>query len=248
MNKHTQSEDEMASIAPSADVLSEIKITGLDKVEAVSDAVTRVFIDKTLGLVPGVGILIGSIREYDNEIEKRKLEILLENFQQRFTSIELSVDRMTTLLGSGKGFVLFRKIAALTEIGPPEPEYITLLANALKRITDSDFTALFLDHSYMLYQMEKLTPHALILLADNAKWPKISFASTTTSGVTNGQGWDTSFADKYCEQKNFSEPIAKSRICHVINELRNSNICELQPQALSLTAIGVELTSYICTV
>ncbi len=246
MNKHIQCKGEMAVITPSIGNLSEIEITGVDRIEAAADAAMRIFFDKTLGLIPGIGALINFTHEYDNEIEKRKLEILLENFQQRHTSIEVSVDKMNTLLRSGSGFILFRKVMALVGDGPPEPEYLALLANTLKRIVDTDFTTLFLDHSYVLYQMDKLTPYALILLADNAKWPKIDFASTTTSGVTNGQGWDMSFASKYCEYKGLSEHMAKLRICHVINELRNNNICELQPNALSLTMIGAELTSYIC--
>jgi hypothetical protein len=198
-----------------------------------------------IGLFPFFDKIGKFLDSYQQKIDKAKLIILLKKFEDRHDNSEKFQEALKKLLTSPYGLSLFQKILRIVNANAVNLDYIKTLAIVLKRVSDSEFKDMFEEHNYVLSQIEKLTPQALLLLSDKHNWPGIDFPSTTTSGITSGKGWDTSFSTLYSNRKNMSDDKSVTRIAHSINELKNNHLVGLERDHLPLTVIGEEIFRYL---
>lgn len=198
-----------------------------------------------VALIPGVSDFLNPFKVYQQKLDDARTLILLNEFKQKHEKSERFQEALKQLLTSPFGVSLVQKILKIVNAGAVDLKYIKLLAVVLKGISDSDFKEMFEEHNYVLSQIEKLTPQALLLLSDSRNWPGIAFASTTTSGVTSGKGWDTAFATLYSNRKGMPDERTRTRITHSINELKNNHLIGLESTHLPLTDIGGEVFKYL---
>lgn len=222
-------------------ILENIEISTTKRRELAIETVGEVILSK----IPIIGELTGAMDSYRSKLDSCRMLALLQEFKNRHDNIEKFQDVLKKLLSDHSGMYLFQKVVAIVNAGDINPEYIKLLANVLRNISDSDFKLLFEEHVYTLSQIEKLTPQGLLILAEASNWPFPSYASSTSSGITTGEGWDKDFAQRYGQARGIQDHKILIRVSHALNDLKNHNILELRPNALKLTPIGEEVAKYL---
>jgi len=240
MNKITKRADNDSKLI-NRNILDNIDISDQKRKELAIEVLGEFCINK----VPIIREVFGSINSYKDKLDHARLLILLKIFRDKYETMDKFQNNLKKLLLDPYGMYLFQKILAIVNACSIDTLYIKVLANVLKNISDSDFKKLFDEHDYVLAQIEKITPQAMLILAEADKWPMISFSSSMSSGVTTGEGWDKDFAKKYGQIRNITDHKIIARISHAVNDLKNNNIFELRATSFKLNPIGEEIFKYL---
>ena len=204
--------------------LSEQEISDISK-----DHTKKFVRDKVLGMFK-LGEVVAEIINWnesvDEDLKEAKKEYLLAQYFEKNDQNELALHQIKEFLSSPQGNTIFNKILRILDDTPPDIELANHLSSALKHIVDSNFESLFEEHKYALSQIEKLTPQALTILADNANWPYITLGSSTAMGSKITSDWLFEFTHAYCQAKSITDKSMGNRVQHSINDLISSRLIE----------------------
>lgn len=225
------------------DPLKDIELSEKKQDELLLETFGESLIEK----IPFLGSLIGYGQKYQNKVDSARLAILLNKFEEQLSSFDDFKNTLGKLLTSNAGIMLFHKTVRVVNAGNFEQEYIELLAKALKYIAKSDFEDLFNEHDYVLSQIEKLSPQALLVLNDYDSWRTLALQrGTTMSGQTIVGDWDTQATTHFAHSKGIGDDRTKKRIAHAFRELENNGMIFLtENKHIGLSPIGVEVRGYL---
>lgn len=223
----------------------------VDEVELPTDTTIRALISASgkvvAGSIPGLNKFFQVVDTINQEVREEKLKILLSQFGNRFENIESALDQLRQLFQHREGLILFSKIIHILDNEVINDEWADVLADVLKTVSDSDVKEQFAKHSYILAQIDKLSPHALLLLHKYDSWSKVKFTgSTTMSGQTIVGDWDSQITNLFCSNTNTQDVEAKERIRHAFKDLEGRGIFKItESEGVSLTQVGQEIYNYI---
>ncbi len=222
--------------AEMTDPLEQVELSGKQVVEVIKESGAKII----AGLV-GLGGFVGALDTLDQKIKEEKIKILLTQFQTKFEDINEALNRLKSILGTRAGVIIFQKVIHILDNGDVDMEWIDLLAKVLKKISDDDFEKYFEERTFLLAQIAKLSPQALILLSKYEVWRQANIQSTTTtSGITAGD-WipqTTRFLMSKMGKENLH---LGARVNHSFHELESAGMVKLNQHQVKLTAIGMEL-------
>lgn len=223
----------------------------VDEVELSTKTTIRTLISASgkifAGSIPGLNKFFQVVDTINQEVREEKLKILLSQFGNRFDNIESALGQLRQLFQHRDGLILFSKIIHILDNEVINDEWADVLANVLKTISDSDIKKQFAKHSYILAQIDKLSPHALLLLHKYDSWSKVKFTgSTTMSGQTIVGDWDSQITNLFCSNTNLQEVEVKERIKHAFRDLEGRSIFNItEGKGVALTKVGQEIYNYI---
>lgn len=233
--------------------LENVKLSDEAK-EEISSQHTKKFIrDKTLGLFK-IGEIVSEIINWneavDEDLKEAKKEYLLAQYFEQNDQNEEALFQLKRFLISPQGNTLFNKILRILDDSPPDMELSDHLSSSLQHIVSNGFSQLFEQHKYALAQIEKLTPQALTILADNRSWPLIKLGSYSASGTKVSSDWLVEFTQAYCQSKNIHDSGIITRVRHSINELISTRLIEAhlageKSARCTITQVGETLLPYI---
>src|SRR5579863_9339100 len=169
--------------------------------------------------VPVVGKFFELLEDADQEVREEKLRILLNQFQDRFASTEAAIKQLRSLFVQRAGLILIQKVIHIVDAGDADDEWIGLLANALKVISETDLTRQFQELSYLLSQISRLSPQGLIILSKHEFWKRLSLSGTTTSsGQTVSGDWDGQAAKHFSGAVGIGDASAVARVAHAFRD------------------------------
>ncbi len=221
----------------------------LDEIELSEEQLTTAITEATTGSIGSSIPIFRKVLEWTERVKQNtkeeKLKILLKHYSAHFESIEKANETFNFLLGTRSGQVLFSKIVNLLDSNTDE-EAIELLANILKKISDTDFEKQFEQHLYILSQIDKLTPQALIMLSKYEIWKQVSLSGgTTTSKHTVLGDWDSQVANFLARSLKITDSNTVLRIAHSFLELESAGLIFLDGSFIKLAIIGAEIYQII---
>jgi len=199
--------------------------------------------------IPFFGALIGYVEKYKNKIDAARLAVFLEKMKGKMESHDAFVNALGKLLISNAGLTLFQKTLRILNKDNFDSDFTDLLATTLKNISDADFDEMFEELNYVLSQIERLSPHALLVLSKNPSWNKAPLSGgTTTSGQTLLGDWDTQVTNFYSRNLNITDERKKKRIAHAFRELQSGGVLFVnENKRVQLTSTGEEVYKVICS-
>lgn len=199
----------------------------------------------------------------DEKIRNRKKEYLLIRLYENSNRNYEIIDKLKTYLINPQFSILFNKLIRILNDGTDNKAYIDKLSLVLKHIIDrGDFSKEFEDHKYILDQIERLSPQAIIILADYRNWPEFIIEAPYESdkqGFATSE-WIDTFSPKYAAKRNIQFDY---RLNNILRELDRNNLirCQLLDQqghstfgsiqeainsaTCVVTGLGEEITAYI---
>lgn len=217
----------------------------LEKIELDDKQKLGVLADATTGAIASSIPIISKLYEWTERIDQasheEKLKTLLIEHAGHFESIEDAISKLKLLTATRGGQTLFRKVIQIVDKGTEDIEWIRLLAITLKNVTEAEFDKYFDAQMFVLSQIDRLSPQALILLSQYNTWKEINIqGTTTTSGQTMGD-WIPQ-ATMFMRRKLSIDSLeVGARINHSFRELETAGIINLSGHQLKLTAIGIEI-------
>lgn len=227
----------------SEDITDEVELPTETTIRALMTAGGKV----VAGSIPGLNKFFQVVNMINQEVREEKLKILLSQFGNRFDNIESALDQLRQLFQHREGLILFSKIIHILDNEVINDEWADVLANVLKTVSDSDVKEQFTKHSYILAQIDKLSPHALLLLHKYDSWSKVKFTgSTTMSGQTIVGDWDSQITNLFCSNTNVQDAEVKERIRHAFQDLEGRGMFKItEGKGVALTQVGQEIYNYI---
>lgn len=202
-------------------ILSEDEIQEISNKETSRTLFSAILESIGLG---GVVKVLETSEKIEEKINDRKKSYLMASYFSEVDNIEEEILKLKKFVSDPAGNTLFNKIVRIVNANHPNKEYITLLSKVLKRITNSDFQKLFSKHIYALNQIEKLTPQALIVLADFENWPEYTIGNYASRGGIISTEWTENFSEFYTHYKGITDDDIKRRIAHSIKELLRNDL------------------------
>jgi len=198
--------------------------------------------------LPIYGTLLEAVESFNQGVREEKLSILLQGFEKRFESSEEALRQFQKLFQSRAGVIIFEKIIHILDDGAEDKEWIDLLSNVLKNILNNEVEKQFEAQSYILAQISRLSPQALIVLSKKEKWHSYKFTgSTTTSKQTIVGDWDTQIAKFFASATSITDKSITSRIAHTFRELESIGMVSIsESKKLTCTEIGEMVRNSIC--
>jgi hypothetical protein len=198
--------------------------------EAIAGKATRKLIrDKVLGLFR-IGQLVSAFISWneniDRDMREAKKNVLLTQYFDKADDNAAAVAQLRNFITNPQGNTLFNKILRILDDSPPDVELMGQLSSALLHIIDSDFASMFEEHRYALSQIERLSPPALTILADNSNWPQINITDYIANGPKVTSDWLSEFQNAYTTKKGIIDAAMRSRVRHSIDELINVRAIE----------------------
>lgn len=176
--------------------------------------------DGVLDIVP-FGKIISAILNWnesvDSEIREAKKEHLLALAIERSKNADVAINNIRKIVTSAQGNILFNKILRILDDNPADESLSGHLASALIYIYNTDYEKLFNDHRFALGQIERVTPHALTLLAQSHQWPLFQLRSMSINGNVVESKWANEFSIAFSEKIGY--PSISERLAHVCEEL-----------------------------
>lgn len=234
--------------------------------EIVSDKVSKAVFAGALEFV-GLGAIVKVLETAEKikeEITQKKKNILLVKYFSDVNHIQKEINKLKEFVSDPVGNTLFNKIIRIVDTNPPNKYYLELFAKVLKKIINSDFQKLFSKHIYTLNQIEKLTPQALIILADYGSWPEYYISRYATRDGIITTDWIEEFLLYYIKHKKISDDELSRRIAHSLRELFRNDLIRSKMQketdskdigsikesirnlaSCELTELGTEIVDYI---
>ncbi len=210
------------------DKLDNIILSEIEVQEVKEKVIGRTFLSvilESIGL-GGVVKVFETSEKIENEINERKKSYLMASYFSEIDNMEGEIQKLKTFVSDPVGNTLFNKIIRIVNINPPNKEYVILFSKILKKITNSDFQKLFSTHIYALNQIEKLTPQALIVLADFKSWPEYNIGNYASQGGVISTVWTEEFSEHYASYKLITDGSMKRRIAHSIKELLRNDLIQ----------------------
>lgn len=224
--------------------LSDTDSDPLEKIELSKEKYAEIIVSegsKTLsGKIPILGDILEGVERITARVREEKLNILLKFFEKRFNSTEEALNQFKKLFQSRAGLILFEKIVHILDSGTEDREWINLLSNVLKNIVDNDIEKQFEGLSYVLAQISKLSPQALIVLSKREKWYTYDFTgSTTMSKQTVVGDWDTQISKHFAAAISVIDQNKIVRMAHTFRELESTGMIFItENKKLECTEVG----------
>lgn len=217
----------------------------LENIELESRQIAGVLAEATTGSIvssiPVLNKMFEWMERVDQASREEKLKTLLAEYTGRFESVEDAISKLKLLAATRGGQTIFRKIIQIVDKGAEDKEWIRLLSIALRKVSETEFEKYFDAQMFVLSQIDRLSPQALILLSKYDIWKQANIQNTTTtSGQTMGD-WIPQ-ATMFMRQKIGVENLeVGARINHSFRELESTGMVDLKGHQLKLTAIGLEI-------
>ncbi|TRZ78476.1 hypothetical protein D4R87_00610 [bacterium] len=235
------------NITKNKNVLDNIQLSKRKRIEILAKTLGKTVVE-ILPMVNEISKIISIPQKYKNEVDSVRALILLNEFQNRLDLNEDFKNKLEKLLTSNAGLLLFNKIIRILNRGNFNEEYTGTLAEVLKKISSSDdLEKMFEEYDYMLSQVEKLSPQALIILSNFEVWRGGKFSGgSTVSGQTVSKNWSIEMADKFAQSKSIEDIKHRQRIAHAYLELESNRMLYLSNSSnVLLSSIGEEIYKYI---
>jgi hypothetical protein len=221
-------------------------IDPLEKIILSDKQVGDVVINSAVGTlatsIPVFGKMIEYLERVNQSTKEEKLKILLQKYNSHFKSVDETIASLNFLVKTRSGQILFSKIIQILDSETEEGEWIALLANILKNISDSKIEERFKERAYILAQVDRLTPQGLIVLSKYEIWKMVSLSgSSTTSKHTILGDWDSQAANFLAANINITDSMIKLRIGHSFLELESVGLIFLEGSQIKLSIIGAEV-------
>lgn len=230
-----------------SDPLDMVEISDEQMAAAVMEATTSTAVGTLASFVPPLGKLLEWSEKVDQGVKEQKLQTLLRKYNERFLSHDETITKLKFLTATTSGKVLLSKVIRLVD-NMADEESINLLANTLKNITDSDVEKKFEEHAYILSQIDRLTPQALVVLSKYEDWKTCSLSGTTTTSKHTVSGdWDSQIATFLTGKLGITASDIKLRMAHSFWELESTGMIVLDGSFVKLEIIGAEVYRYIRT-
>lgn len=233
--------------------LEDVRLPEGEVDRVIVDHTKKVVRDKVLGLFK-IGEVVNTILNWNDEVDadlrEAKKEYLLAQYFARAEADSQAIGALKNFLTSAQGNTLFNKMLRILDDSPPDEELMRHLSVALRRIVDSEFSRLFEAHKYALSQIERLTPQALTILADERSWPLVGLGAHFASGSKVTSDWLVEFVGAYTRSKGISDQAMIGRVQHSVNELIAGRFIEAhlvkeKTARCQTTEIGRTLLTYI---
>lgn len=206
------------------------------------DALKNATVGTVISNIPILNKMYEWMERVEQDTREKKLNILFNDFKSKFDSIDEAFSKLKTLVATRGGQTIFRKLVQIVDKGSEDQEWIDLLANVLKTLSESSIEKYFDDYEYLLAQIDRLTPHGLILLSKNNIWKEVNIqGTTTTSNQTMGGNWPDQATSFFMRKIGIVNLMMGGRINHTFRELESAGILTLSGHQLKLTAIGLEI-------
>lgn len=217
----------------------------LEKIELDSQQISGVLVKATAGLIassiPVLNKMFEWMERVDQASREEKLKTLLVEYSKRFSSLDEAISKLNLLTATRGGQTLFRKVIQIVDKGNEDQEWICLLATALRKVSEAEFEKYFDAQMFILSQIDRLSPQALILLSEYDVWKQVHIQGTTTaSGQTIGD-WIPQVTMFMRQKKGVDSLEVGARINHSFRELESIGMVDLKGDQLKLTAIGLEI-------
>lgn len=238
-----QKKNNKTQIQGDSDLVNQVDLPD-DKIgEVLSKAGGKIIADN----IPIFNKFFGAIEKVNSEIREEKLKILLSSFQSHFDSIDEAFAQFSKIFKNRAGIILFQKIIHILDQGDADEEWIDLLGNVLNSITADEVEKHFEEKSYILSQIARLSPQALLILSKGDNWGSVKFTgSTTMSNQTIVGDWDSQAAIFFASQVNITDEEVKLRISHTFRELESNGMIYVTPsKSLGCTQIGARVQSIV---
>lgn len=191
--------------------------------------------------IPIINKIFEWMERIDQVSREEKLKTLLVEYTGCFNSIGDAISKLKLLTATRGGQTLFRKVIQIVDKGAEDKEWIGLLAVALRKLSETEFEKYFDAQMFVMSQIDRLSPQALILLSKYDIWRQKNIQGTsTTSGKTMGD-WipqATMFMRLKLGVDNLE---VGARINHSFRELESAGMVDLKGHQLKLSAIGLEI-------
>ena len=116
---------------------------------------------------------------------------------------------------------------------------------ALKKVSETEFEQYFDAQMFIMSQIDRLSPQALILISEYDIWKQADIQDTTTTSNQTMGDWIPQ-ATKFVNQKKGIDNLGVgARINHSFRELESTGMIDLKGHQLKLTAIGLEINRAI---
>lgn len=217
----------------------------LETIELKPQQIAGVLAEATSGSIVSSIPVLNKMFEWMERVDKasreEKLKTLLVEYVGRFDSTDDAISKLELLAATRGGQTLFRKVIQIVDKGAEDKEWIRLLAIALRKVSETEFEKYFDAQMFVLSQIDRLSPQALILLSKYDIWRQANIQNTTTtSGQTMGD-WIPQ-ATMFMRQKlGVNNLEVGARINHSFRELEATGMVDLKGHQLKLTAIGLEI-------
>ncbi len=198
------------------------------------------------GQVPILREILGAVDNINSEVREEKLKILLEQFASKFDSLEQALAQLHRIFRERAGLIVFQKIVQILDNGETDEEWIGMLATTLERMTGDDIQTSFEEKTYLLSQIARLSPQALIVLGKYDLWGVVRITgTTTTSGRTVAGDWDQQAARHFARVVAVTNANTTVRMAHAFQELESTGMIRLEGERIDRTAIGNDLYGHI---
>lgn len=191
--------------------------------------------------IPGLNKVFEWMERVDQASREEKLKTLLTEYAGRFGSVDDAISKLKLLVATRGGQTIFRKIIQIVDKGAEDKEWICLLAIALQKVSEAEFDKYFDAQMFVLSQIDRLSPQALVLISKYDIWKQANIQNTTTtSGQTTGD-WIPQVAMFTSKKLGVDYLEVGARINHSFRELESTGMVDLKGHQLELTAIGLEM-------
>ncbi|MEJ8403883.1 hypothetical protein WKI27_00800 [Brevundimonas vesicularis] len=192
--------------------------------------------------------LLKAADDYHEGFRRKKVERVIARLYDRVGDLSATTYALQNLVTDPRGAVLFAKIGLILDDHPPDDELRDHLSSVLAWIIQSDWTALFKEHRFMVDLIRQLSPQALTVLASNAYWPTFSIDSFQSSNGIVTTKWDEQFAIAYGTPHGMNR-VEIGHLSHAVRELIRQDLVELPDSHIALrpsrTPMGVALCGYL---
>ncbi len=232
-----------------SDQLNKIRLSKTQSKKVVFEATVQTVAQNLPGhLGKMVSKLLGWTEKVNQGVREEKMTILLNQYAGHFQSLDEAISKFRSLIGTRPGSILLSKVIQILDNTTSDAEYIALLANVLKHLSDSDIEKQFELNVYILAQISRLTPQALIVLSKFNEWKKVVISGTTTTSSNTVCGdWESQAANFLGPQIGITDAFTLLRIGHSFLELESTGMILLSKSSLLIQMIGAEVYRLITT-
>ncbi len=197
---------------------------GIEDKEEVVDEVIKEGVGEVVADSTGpVGKIVLKIINFGDEVEKgireKKKEYLFTEYLKKTDNLEEEVRKIEDFISDPYGSMLYGKIIAILGDNTPNLYYIKMLSRILRKVVNTEFQQLFEEHKYAIDLIARLSPQALIILADCPQWPTYNLGRYQSDRGVITSDWVETFAIAYANGKKIVNPMMTRRMSYAIGEL-----------------------------
>ncbi len=222
-----------------SDPINEIDLSSEQIKGVLGSSLSKIVADN----IPVFNRVFAALDRVDQEVRNEKLAALLSTYAGKFESLEVALNQLKFISSSRSGMIIFQKVVHILDNGTLDDEWIETLSNILNNVTDEEIEAQFEERSYLLAQIARLTPQALLLINKSEHWHTVKFQNaTTTSKQTLVGDWDTQVTEFFARNTSITDEGSKLRIAHAFRELEGTGMIYItESKSLGCTQIGARI-------